>query len=91
MAKTKKHAIANLKSVVIKRGKKLAKTVKSAISRKAKTPAPTKAKLPAARKAVARKTIKKTARKAKVRVPLPTIEQLVHSGEPLFVTPLDEV
>ena len=78
-----------------RRKTKTRKPVKNAAKKPLKKKS--KAKKPAAKKAKARKAIKKAKparqavkRKAK-RVRPPTFEQLVPSGEPLFVTPLEKL
>jgi hypothetical protein len=69
-----------------------AKRPKKAVTKKAKkTTKKKKPRATAAKKTAVKKSVLKPARKAKRKVPIPTVEQLVHSGEPQFVTPLDQV
>jgi hypothetical protein len=73
------------------------KTAKKAVAKRAvKKAKKTRAKKATKRASAARraswpKTKRKVARKAKTKVALPTIEQLVPGGEPQFVTPMDQV
>ena len=88
MAKRTKRKIA--KKGAAKRAKAPAKNAKRAGPKKASARKTAKRASPAKKGSLVR-ALRKPARKAKTRVPPPTFEQLVHSGEPQFVTPLDEV
>jgi hypothetical protein len=88
MAKKEKRKTA--RKVVAKRTKGPVKKAKRAVSKKASARKMAKRASPAKKASPARALVKST-RKAKMRVPPATFEQLVHSGKPQFVAPLDEV